>query len=205
MKKVLALDLSTKTGWALLSGPQPVSVEGYGKIEVAPFSTEGVYPWNYVAGAAAVAGQVRSLIEEHGSDIYVVIEETNLGRSRYAQKALEFIHHAALEEIKKLVPPEKVVYISSSAWRLTLQLRLTAADRAANKKLKEASAVAKKTGKKLDKKALGVTGRVTQKHLSVRWVNEHFGLELKMKDNDIADAICLGTAFLRGAKTCDGR
>lgn len=38
--------------------------------------------------------------------------------------------------------------------------------------------------------------KVDTKHLSVAFVNNHFNLDLKKKDNDIADAICVGFAFI---------
>ena len=40
-------------------------------------------------------------------------------------------------------------------------------------------------------------GKVTFKHLSVQYVNKEFKLEFKLKDNDIADSICLGVATLK--------
>lgn len=42
-----------------------------------------------------------------------------------------------------------------------------------------------------------VKGKVGTKQLSVNFVNETFSLKLKLKDNDIADAICLGAAFIK--------
>jgi hypothetical protein len=39
-------------------------------------------------------------------------------------------------------------------------------------------------------------GKITPKHLAVQKSNELYGLELKLKDDDIADAILLGRAFL---------
>jgi hypothetical protein len=52
---------------------------------------------------------------------------------------------------------------------------------------------------------LGIKGKVTKKHLSVRWVNETFGFNMKVKDNDICDAVCLGSAYIKGCKVCDGK
>jgi hypothetical protein len=49
-----------------------------------------------------------------------------------------------------------------------------------------------------------VKGKVTTKHLAVRLVNSVYGLGLKQKDNNDADAICLGLAFFAGAQPCDG-
>jgi len=36
-------------------------------------------------------------------------------------------------------------------------------------------------------------------------VNNRFGLALKPKDNDIAEAICLGLAYALGAQVCNGK
>jgi hypothetical protein len=34
-------------------------------------------------------------------------------------------------------------------------------------------------------------GKITPKHLSVRWANREFDLSLKIKDNDIADSLAV--------------
>lgn len=41
------------------------------------------------------------------------------------------------------------------------------------------------------------TSKVTLKHLAVNYVNKRFNLNLKVKDNDLADAICLASFFLK--------
>ena len=41
--------------------------------------------------------------------------------------------------------------------------------------------------------------------MAVRIANQLFGLDLELKDNDTADALLIGMAFLKGAKPCDGR
>jgi hypothetical protein len=56
-----------------------------------------------------------------------------------------------------------------------------------------------------EKKALGLKGRVTKKHVAVIEANRRFGLDFKQKDNDIAEAILLGVAYLSGAPICDGK
>jgi hypothetical protein len=38
-------------------------------------------------------------------------------------------------------------------------------------------------------------GKIGKKHLSVRYVNDIFGLDFKIKDNDIADSICLASSY----------
>ena len=61
---------------------------------------------------------------------------------------------------------------------------------------------AKKTG--VNKKDLGIKGKVTKKHLAVRRANDLFNLTLIQKDNDVADSLLLGTAYFLGAEVCDG-
>ena len=98
-------------------------------------------------------------------------------------------------------PTSKVVYVNTSDWRKVIGGNLTKADKAMNIKVRKL----KKAGNKEALKALGVRGKVTKKHVAIRYVNATFGLDLKMKDNDIADAICQGTAYFLGVKHCDGK
>ncbi len=42
-----------------------------------------------------------------------------------------------------------------------------------------------------------VVGKINPKHLSIFYVNAAYDLNFKTKDNDIADAICVGTAFMK--------
>jgi Holliday junction resolvasome RuvABC endonuclease subunit len=130
---------------------------------------------------------VTKVVQETNPDI-IVIEETNLGRNRYSQKILEFLHHDILLWLKcnKNIP---VKYVSTSSWRKSLKLFLTKDDKKNNTKVNKAN----REG--LSKKELGLSGKITQKHISVRFVNALFKLEFKLKDNDIADAICLGWAY----------
>jgi Holliday junction resolvasome RuvABC endonuclease subunit len=81
---------------------------------------------------------------------------------------------------------------------------MTKADKSANTKLSQAKSNAKHTGKKLDKVSLGIKGKITKKHLAIRWVNETYNLNLAMKDNDAADAIALASSYLLNAPICDG-
>jgi len=207
---ILALDVATKTGYAVLRhepAAMPVLVE-YGLVQLAkPVAAHGDYPWRYVHAARALAKDVGELVARVAPDA-VVIEETNLGRQRYSQKLLEFLHNALLTELEKypeargaLTPP--VFYVSSSTWRKVLSISMSAEDQKANARLSKAKSAAKRAGKRLDKKALGIRGKITKKHLALRFVNAHYGLELRPKDDDVADAIALGTAFLAGAEPTD--
>ena len=39
-------------------------------------------------------------------------------------------------------------------------------------------------------------GKISKKHLAVRMVNDLYGKQLKLKDNDEADAILMGQAYV---------
>ena len=205
--RVLALDISSKTGWALLQNKEdgsPPSLVEFGLLELEkPIAAYGKYPFSYLRAAAEEAEMVLAKIRQTRPDV-VVVEETNLGKNRYTQKFLEFLHCQVLDGIVSLLSPPSVYYISSSAWRSTLGLQMSKEDKKNNSKLSKAKRLAASSGKTLDKASLGIRGKINKKHLAVRYVNAQFGLKFKMKDNDIADAICLGTAYLSGASICDG-
>lgn len=197
--KVLALDISTKAGWALADETGPLK---FGSLQLDhPVLAYGEYPWSYDKASEAMAAMLHEIVLREAPDV-IVIEETNLGKSRYAQKTLEFIHKSMLVRLRSFIG--KVIYVSSSSWRQALGLVMTKADKKNNAKLSKAKKTAAELGVKLDKKALGVRGKINKKHLALRYVNETFSLSLKVKDNDAADAICLAAAYFKGAIPCDG-
>jgi hypothetical protein len=174
--KVLALDLSTKTGWAIIEDDnKPI----YGFIEAPSTNNYELVPdYDQLLRAKEIANQIKSVIILHEAIIkfdHVYIEQTNTGSFRTSQKQLEFVHYAVLEMLREYGAANKVSYVDTSMWRRTLGIKLSTEQRAHNKK------VSRKTAK----------GKITWKHLSVNWVNEKFGLELLLKDNDIADACCI--------------
>ncbi len=126
-----------------------------------------------------------------------MIEETNKGRARYTQKMLEWLHLHLLLSLENC--GSGVYYVSSSIWRRSLDLALSKEDKKNNSAVNQAKRVGK------SKKELGLVGKINKKHLAIRYVNEHLKLNLRMKDNDIADAVCLGLAFLNNAQICDGK
>lgn len=231
--RILTLDLSTSVGWAYLEGTRgnpECEILKKGTIKLPQtILAYGDYPFCYEAAAEWIARQIELLArdledeeldERPDSPGYgalpnvFVIEETNLGKSRYAQKTLEFIHCKVVEMLRRnqylleeMWP--KVVYLSSSEWRKNLKLILTKEEKKANAKLAKAKREAAAIGAKLDKKKLGIKGKVTKKHVAINYVNTRFGWtgtknELKQKDDDIADAICLGCAYVNNAIPCDG-
>jgi hypothetical protein len=211
--RALALDISTHAGFAVLekSDGGPVGLLARGNVivdlSVSDLLKTTGYPGAYLEMTWGMAKKFTDLVVAHVPDV-VVIEEINLGRSRYTQRQLDWLHCAFCRQHQSTQYPTKtppIVYVSSSAWRNNLGLVLTKADRSNNTRLSKAKRNAKQLGGSVDKSALGIKGKITAKHLSVRHANSVFGLDLIQKDNDIADAVCLGLAFFGGAKQCDGR
>lgn len=207
MRRIIALDISLHSGFAIMTeSPVPgelPTLEQYGTLELDKIILEyGPYPWCYIRAEEAMVSKLMQVVtgQLYRSDIQhveIVVEETNLGSfSRYSQKVLEGLHCQFLLAVEQYKIP--VHYIDSSAWRSTLNIVMTKEDKKNNAKLSKA----KKEGK--NKKELGIKGKITKKHLAVRWVNETYGLDMKQVDNNTCDAIALGSAFLRGAPTCDG-
>jgi Holliday junction resolvasome RuvABC endonuclease subunit len=164
----------------------------------------GKYPDCYRKAARHMAALIHFNVTNIDKFEVIVIEEINLGRNRYTQKLLENIHTAMLDQIESFWPHAKVVYLDSSEWRHNLGLKMTKEQKKLNAKLSKAKKLAAQTNIKLDKKKLGIKGKVNAKHLAVAHANTIFGLQLKMKQNDAADAICIGLAFFNGATPCDG-
>jgi hypothetical protein len=181
--RVLGLDLSTSTGWALFEGDRLANHGRLEQVHVTDFNVNAHpnesphYPLNIIEAAEKLAGLVGVLLDAHLPD-HVVIENTVKGRNRHTQRILEWIHFTVLQGLLGRQIPFS--YLDPSQWRSVLEIRLTAEDKKNNKDVR--------AGKK--------RGKVGKKHLAVREANERFGLSLKMKDDDVADAILLGLAYV---------
>lgn len=195
MSKVLSLDLSTKSGWALFIDGK---LDSYGliRVKVEDFNVNSKpgpekspkYPWNIMDAANGMGQKILELTSEHIPDT-IVIENTVKGsKNRHTQRILEWIHKSVLEKLRPL--GKKIFYMDPSEWRKILELRLSKEDKKNNGLINKGL-----------KKELGLSGKINKKHLSVRHVNQKFRLNLRIKDNDIADAINLNLAYhylLRG-------
>ena len=152
-------------------GVQVVNFNTAKKPERAP-----EYPLNLLAASNRMAQYVINLWVKYHPD-FVVIENTQLGRNRHSQRLLEWIHKDVLEALNFYqIKPR---YLEPSIWRCALGLRMTKEELKHNRQVKLGEA----------------KGKITKKHLSVRFVNLTYGLNLLLKDNDIADAIGLASAF----------
>lgn len=207
--RILALDYSTHAGWAFFeqSEGSPAELQKHGTLHAGcalKDAGDREYPWNYLALAEHQAAQVHMELIEKFNPHVIVIEETNGSKNRYTQKLLEFLHAILLDDINNAFPSVKVVYVNTNDWRSNLGIWLTKEQKRNNAKLSKAKSEAKRNGKKLDKKKLGIAGKVTKKHAAIAYVNDRFGFKLKVKDNDAAEAICIGLAYLNNVSLCDG-
>jgi len=134
---ILALDLSTSTGWATLKDGLPME---WGRIQIEPKQIPLRYPYNYVTCAREIGKSVLAVYTKYQPH-QVVIEETNrAGRftSRYSQKLLEFIHYAVVTEL----PINKINYMDTSQWRKVSQATLSQEQIRKNKEFTDAKDLA---------------------------------------------------------------
>jgi len=176
----LSLDISTNTGYAIFEDGELVGKGNFlvkdKKISYLEHTTESMHAM--LGACENLSCYVDDAIMKYDVD-EVIIEQTNRSRSRWSQKMLEWLHYSIITSILEEFYYVNINYIDTSEWRSILDIRMTNADKKHNKEVRNGKA----------------RGKLTSKHLAVRWANQMFGLELKQKDNDIADALALATAF----------
>lgn len=179
--KTLAIDLSTKSGWSSFVDGVYKESGALDKVYVEDFNVNDepgkspLFPFNVINATQTVARMVVNLVGQHQPDI-VLIEQTTMGKNRFTQKLLEWLHYAVLEQLRGRAP---IVYIDVSEWRKIVEMRLSTEQKKNNREVS--------SGRK--------RGKITKKHLAVNMVNEKYGLGLKLKDNDQADAILMNLAY----------
>ena len=202
MTNVLALDVSTKTGWALFQDGKPKS---WGTLfpdkTVKDF---GKYPINFVLLARYLVSQLMEqvivpIMNELGTAIEVVIEETNASKQNYSQKLLEYLHFCIVNTLDMYGISPK--YIRTGEWRKYTDSKMSKEEKSLNAKI---ARIKKQTGKKLAKIDGKVVGKKGRKHVALRRTEELLGIELMRKDEDAADALLLGLGYIKGAPICDG-
>lgn len=194
-ERILSLDMSTKTGWALmLSSDRGIELHANGQIP-AIHEPPGNYPSNYIDWAFMVFAKISEVIDLYAPDV-LVIEETVAGSKEvYSQKILEWIHFLVAKFIKET--NIKVVYFLTGQWRSIVGSKMTKEESNHNKAVKEYK---KKHGTRVAKDENGKRiGKLTKKHVNIRRANEVFGkyfkTPLRKKDEDTADALLLGYAY----------
>jgi hypothetical protein len=202
---LLALDLSTKPGWAVFRFKQ---LSSYGTL----FATKtvedfGLYPFNYLELAEHTIRELfENIISPLGPALTIVLEETTASKANYSQKKLEFLHLQLLQKCKQAGLSD-LHYVRDGIWKNAVGARQNAAEKKLNAQIARYKKKNKSKLAKLDLDGDGraeVVGRRGQKHYSVRAVREHFGIMLAQKDEDAAEAILIGKAFLQGIPACDG-
>lgn len=193
---ILSLDISTKTGWSVADikdGQYFLMCAGTLQKREIPHDE---YPKNYLDWAIDCASDIEELINSHKPDI-LVIEETSKGsKNNFSQKILEFIHCFMAMYITKHKFPTH--YYRTEEWRRICDCTMTKEEKKHNAKRSRKKTKLKKNNentsiiKDKDGKRLG---KITKKHVNIRRANELFNLELKLKDEDRADAILLGYAY----------
>jgi hypothetical protein len=194
-ERILSLDMSTKTGYALLvSDDNGLHPEAHGQISQI-HQPEGSYPEAFIDWAYECYAKVVELIDLHAPSV-LVIEETSAGsKAIYTQKILEWIHFLLAKFIKET--KIKAVYIMSEQWRREVGCKMSKEESKHNKKVREYKAK-NKTKIAYDEQGKRV-GRLTRKHVNIRRANEVFGkffdAPLRKKNEDLADALLLGFAY----------
>lgn len=186
-KRILSLDVSTKTGYALLiSRDEGFELETVGQITQI-HQPDGPYPVSFIDWSYECYGEIEDLIDRLAPDC-LVIEETSAGsKSVYSQKILEFIHFLLAKYIKQT--GISVIYVMSEVWRRGTGCKMSKEESIHNKQVRTYKE------KNNTKVAYGETGKrigiLTRKHVNVRRANEIFDLKLKIGQNDAADAVLL--------------
>lgn len=168
--------MSTSCGWAILDDGV---LEAKGLINVKDDFKPDVsiiQDFLFIDKADKVAQEIRKLAKLYTPD-FVYIEQTNSGSFRTSQKMLEFIHYSVLKMFREVNYETKIKYVDTSAWRAKHKIFMSKDDKKNNKMVKD--------GKK--------RGKITKKHLAVKWANATYSLALKLKDNDIAEALAIAS------------
>lgn len=195
-ERVLALDMSTKTGWAsMVSSENGIVLEEYGTLPQI-HEPAGQYPVNYVEWAYAVTAQIFELIDRFAPET-LVIEETVAGsKGVYTQKILEWIHFLVAKFIKET--SIRAIYLLTGTWRSEVGCKMTKEESKHNKKVTKYKEDHGDTKVAYDEGGKRI-GKLTKKHINVRRANEVFGkflkVPLKKKDEDTADSLLLGYCY----------
>ena len=211
----MSIDLSLKPGWAHYRDGKLI---GLGTLFLGAETRDfGTYPHSFIRCAEYVIERLFTEVINPAGAQQIVVEESNPGREVYSQKKLEFLHYALIKSAHLREIP--VVYIRTGEWRRLVEARQNAEEKRVNGKIYRSkqkrnaaidadSSLSDEQKKKLKAAPIKIDGKVAgrrgRKHVSVRLANELFGLQLKLKDEDAADAALLGLSWCRGAAQCDG-
>lgn len=194
-ERILALDVSSKTGWAvLISDKDSLVLETYGRLEQTSLP-DGSYPDSFVDWAYICYGYILELIERYHPDVLVIEETAGGSKNNFSQKILEWIHFLLAKFIKET--NIRSVYYMTEEWRRIAGCKMTKDESKHNKDVKKYK---EKNKSKLAYDVEGKrVGKLTRKHINIRRANEIFGEflsePLRKKNEDEADALLLGFSY----------
>ena len=202
MKKYISLDISTNTGYAIF---EDTKLTDYGvftfkareyKADIKTYKDlPECYPVNFLEVADKITNGCMQLIKDNNIDL-VIIEHPENGKQRLSQRLLEWTHLTLVRELRKIEMPFK--YILVNDWRGVVKcyLKYWPEHQIWNKEVKKAKAKAipTKTGMKVPKIEGKRVSAMNQKKLSILIANQHYFITVK--DNNIADAINIGRAYI---------
>lgn len=194
-ERVLSLDISTKTGYALLiSDESGIELEDWGQMPQIP-QPDGPYPHSFVDWAYKCFEKIVELIDRLAPDVLVIEETASGSKSAHSQKILEFIHWNVAKFIKDT--GIRATYVLTEQWRRETGCKMTKEESKHNKEVKkykeknETKIAYNEDGKRV--------GKIGRKHVNVRRANEVFGQFLpellRKKDEDTADALLLAYCY----------
>lgn len=194
--KILSLDISSKTGFSLL-WVNPEEPNGFKLLESGTLAKtsqpSGPYPKSMLDWAANSAALIIDKFKSCNPDV-VVIEETSKGsKNAMSQKVLEYTHFIVATYLieQKL---QDLQYLLTGEWRVLTGCAMTKEEKKRNKAVKKQHDQGIKVAKNAEGKRIG---KITKKHVNIRRANEIFSLNLIKKDEDQADALLLGVAYLK--------
>jgi len=201
---ILAIDLSTKPGVAILEGEKLIHASTcFNDKTVEDF---GIYPQNYIEFTLYTINKLLNYIQALGYKWNqfekIILEETTSSKNNYSQKKLEFLHYQFLLTFSNL--NDKIVYIRSEVWKRSTHVKMSKEESANNSKIRR---LKQKTGKRVIRKdEKGNKLRKVSRHdVYIRQCNTIFGTSYGRKEEDSAAASLLGLAYQRNAPICDGK
>lgn len=197
-KRVLALDMSTKTGYAVVdmdeTGFELVEAGTLPKESEPSYEQGGDYPVNYLLWSKTCMQHIVNKFREHDPD-EVVIEETAKGsKNNMSQKIVEFIHYEIAEAFTEdgYFGDIPRTYFLTEEWRRICGCKMSDTEKKQNIEVRKQRKKGVKVCKDKEGKRIGIVGK---KHVNVRVANEVYGLDLILKDEDRADALLLAYAL----------
>lgn len=195
-ERVLGIDLSSKTGWAVaVSVDKECQLEAYGQIPKIDCPEEEPFPGSYVTWAYEIFSRIEELIEIYQPDVLVIEQTTAGSKNAMSQKILEFSHFLLAKYIQET--GIKNTYLLTGEWRKEVGSYMNELEKKHNKAVKDYKKKNKSNiaydinGKRI--------GKITKKHVTIRLMNEVFKdylkSPLKKKDEDSADAMGLALCY----------